>query len=143
MAGYIEIAQSDPSRRAEAIAVLEAEGKLLAKGDSMFEGLAPTYGRYVTNGLAEIAKLATARTAVAIERYRLAHGRLPATLSALVPDFLESVPTDPFDGQPLRYSLLDRGFVVYSVGPDSTDDGGRRHDSKQPGPYDISLAVGH
>ena len=42
-------------------------------------------------------------TACAVERYRMAHGRLPATLEDLVPAFLPSVPTDPLTGKPLCY----------------------------------------
>jgi len=41
---------------------------------------------------------------VAIERYRRAEGELPASLDAIVPTYLDSIPIDPFDGEPLRYS---------------------------------------
>lgn len=44
------------------------------------------------------------RTAIAIERYRRAHGGdLPPTLEALVPDFIEEVPRSVFTGEPLAY----------------------------------------
>jgi hypothetical protein len=68
-----------------------------------------------------------ARTALAVERFRLAHGRLPESLGELVPEFLPVVPADPFDGQPLRYRVLSKGYMVYSVGDDGHDDGGREH----------------
>lgn len=64
------------------------------------------------------------RTALAVERYRLASGRLPDALWELVPDFLESVPHDPRDGQQLRYSRRDTGYVIYSIGQDLTDNQG-------------------
>ncbi len=60
----------------------------------------------------------TARTALAVERYRLARGQLPETLSDLLPDYLDEIPTDPFDGQPLRYRQLETGYVIFSVGSD-------------------------
>jgi hypothetical protein len=41
-----------------------------------------------------------------------------------VPDLLRAVPTDPFDGRPLRYRRDPEGAVVYSVGPDGKDNGG-------------------
>jgi len=47
-------------------------------------------------------------------------------LSDLVPIYLPQAPQDPFDGRPLRYRRLEPGFVVYSVGPARTDDGGQR-----------------
>ena len=70
------------------------------------------------------AKLQCAGTALAVERYRLARGRLPGTLQELVPDFLESVAQDPFDGQQLRYRRRDSGYVIYSIGQDLTDNQG-------------------
>jgi len=63
--------------------------------------------------------------AVASERHRLRHGDWPATLEALVPTFLPQLPSDPFDGRPLRYKRLPDGIVIYSVGVDATDDGGQ------------------
>jgi hypothetical protein len=62
--------------------------------------------------------------AIALERYRLRHGRLPPDLDALVPDFLSAVPLDPMSGKPLRYRRNESGFVMYSVGEDGRDDGG-------------------
>ena len=40
----------------------------------------------------------------------------------LVPDELEAVPLDPFDGRPFRYDAKRR--IVYSVGKNLVDDGG-------------------
>lgn len=65
-------------------------------------------------------------TAIALERYHGKHGAYPATLTELAPDFLKSVPLDFMDGQPLRYRLTDDGhFMLYSVGLDSVDNGGK------------------
>jgi hypothetical protein len=48
-----------------------------------------------------------------------------ATLDALVPEFLPSLPRDFMDGQTLRYRLNHGGsFLLYSVGDDTHDDGG-------------------
>jgi hypothetical protein len=71
-----------------------------------------------------VARLRCAATLLAVERFRLARGRWPVTLDELVPAQLARVPTDPFDGKPLRYRRLADGVVIYSVGPDGTDDGG-------------------
>jgi hypothetical protein len=38
---------------------------------------------------------------------------------------LAAVPLDPFDGAPLRYKQLADGVVIYSVGTDQVDDGGK------------------
>ena len=66
-----------------------------------------------------------ARVAIALERYRLAHGEHPETLSALTPQFIDNIPNDIMNGQPLLYRREDNGlFTLYSVGWNQTDDGG-------------------
>ena len=66
-----------------------------------------------------------ARVAIALERYRLAHGAFPDSLDVLAPQFLASVPHDVIDGQPLHYRRTSDGqFVLYSVGWNEKDDGG-------------------
>ena len=61
--------------------------------------------------------LSAAKVAVAAELYRRKTGRRPESLDALVPEFLPSVPVDPFDhGAPLKYDA-ERG-IVWTVGPD-------------------------
>jgi hypothetical protein len=72
------------------------------------------------------SQLDLARVACALERFRLAHGSYPATLDALAPQFIEKLPHDLINGQPLHYRRTDGGqFVLYSVGWDEKDDGGQ------------------
>lgn len=72
------------------------------------------------------AKLAAATVALAAKRYQLAHGALPDRLDQLVPEFLEAVPRDPYDAQPLRYRRTEGGGLIYSVGPKLKDEQGRK-----------------
>ena len=66
-----------------------------------------------------------ARVAIALERFRLAHGKFPDSLDALAPQFLNPVPLDVIGGKPLHYRLAEDGqFVLYSVGWNEKDDGG-------------------
>ncbi|HEY5914265.1 MAG TPA: hypothetical protein VJA21_27060 [Verrucomicrobiae bacterium] len=70
--------------------------------------------------------------AIGLERYRLGHGSYPKDLQSLVPDVLKSVPVDFMDGQPLRFRLSELGaFVLYSVGLDGVDDGGKFSPAKE------------
>jgi hypothetical protein len=62
--------------------------------------------------------------ALALRLYRKERGRYPEDLQALAPKFLPSVPSDPYDGKPLRYRKLAKGFKVWSVGGNRKDDGG-------------------
>jgi hypothetical protein len=74
-----------------------------------------------------------ARTAIALERYRLAHGGYPDSLDALAPQFMEKIPHDVIGGGPLHYRLdppsqssgaASGQFVLYSIGWNERDDGG-------------------
>jgi hypothetical protein len=58
-------------------------------------------------GVENLAKLETNRRAtrliLAIEAYKLQHGRLPKTLDELVGPYLREIPHDPYTGEPFRY----------------------------------------
>ncbi len=64
---------------------------------------------------------------LAIRQYRLENGELPARLVELVPKYASAVPIDPYDANqgPLRYVRKPAGYLLYSVGYDGDDDGGR------------------
>lgn len=87
----------------------------------------------------------TASAALALQRFRLRTGQWPETLAELVPQHLPEMLEDPFDGAPLRYKRFETGFVVYSVGEDRGDDGGRPlppPKGRQSGEtYDITFTV--
>jgi hypothetical protein len=63
--------------------------------------------------------------AIALKRFQLQHGKLPATLGEVAPEILAAAPIDPYDGKPLRYHPnADGTFLLYCVGDDGVDDGG-------------------
>lgn len=67
-----------------------------------------------------------AMLACALERYRLSKGQYPETLDTLAPEFVSAVPNDVMNGKPLSYRRLDNDrFLLYSVGLNQTDDGGK------------------
>ena len=101
---------------------LEKEFKDLPFGSRM---LIPAIVRIATACLESRARLCCASAAIGCERYRLARGTWPSGFDELVPEFLPSRPIDPFDGQPLRFRSENNVVVIYSVGADRRDDGGR------------------
>jgi hypothetical protein len=73
-----------------------------------------------------IARLRVAQTALVIERHRLSNrGQLPERLDELSNLNRASARDDPFDGKPLRYRRLARGYMVYSIGKNARDEGGQ------------------
>ncbi len=102
--------------------------------------LVPALSNAVRKSARAQTYLDEARMACALERYRLANGRLPESLTDLMPRFTEKIPNDVIDGQALRYRRTEGGgYVVYSVGWNRTDEGGEFswHNGDQGKPVDI------
>jgi hypothetical protein len=70
------------------------------------------------------ADVALERVALALQDYKFARGRYPASLAELQETLGWTIPPDPFSGKAFLYRTHGAGFVVYSVGPDMKDDGG-------------------
>jgi len=87
--------------------------------------LLPALQRVLDRANEHSARIRVVQTALAVERFRIAHsGAPPQKLAQLAPQYLSAIPLDPFDAQPLRYKQLPHGYVVYSIGADQHDDGG-------------------
>lgn len=76
---------------------------------------------------AEVATQArdTMRVAIALARYRLAHNAFPASLDSLIPTYLDRIGPDRIDGKPIRYIVKCGKPLLYSIGMDRIDNGGR------------------
>lgn len=75
-------------------------------------------------------------TAIAVERFRLEKGQIPESLEMLVPTFLDSVPIDIINGQPLKYVRKgEKDYLLYSMGLNGTDDGGYTSKKKDMGDW--------
>jgi hypothetical protein len=86
------------------------------------------------------ARNRVAAAAMAVERHRVKYGETPASLEQTMPEFLTAVPSDPFDGKPLRYFRVgDDGYTVYSIGTNGADDGGQ--DQENRGEPDVTFRV--
>ena len=108
---------------------------------SRYSFLSGMFGRIYTRSFIlakrQIAELRAARIALAVERYRIDRRLWPKRLDELVPDYLETIPADPFKDQAMSYLVDDGTVVVYSIGDDETDNGGdvthhRVTDEKSP-----------
>jgi hypothetical protein len=64
-------------------------------------------------------------TELALRCYQAENGRPPRQLAELVPKYLRHVPQDPFTSQALIYRPQTTKWLLYSVGPDGKNDGGK------------------
>jgi len=63
---------------------------------------------------------------IAVLRYKLDKGDYPDSLDKLTESgYLKQVPMDPFSDKPLIYKKMDGDFILYGVGLNFTDDGGK------------------
>jgi hypothetical protein len=78
------------------------------------------------------ARQGLAALGLAVAAFEARRARYPATLAELVPEFIDKIPIDPWDGQPLRMVAVDGGIVLYALDEDVVDDGGRLIDVNVP-----------
>jgi hypothetical protein len=63
--------------------------------------------------------------AFALAAYRHEQGSYPKQLADLAPKYLKAIPDDLFSGKALIYRSAEKGYLLYSVGVNGKDDGGR------------------
>jgi hypothetical protein len=64
----------------------------------------------------------------AIRLFQEEHRWVPQDLNELAPQFLPTVPLDPYSGKPLMFLPDLSSYKLYSVGPNGIDDGGKADD---------------
>ncbi len=72
----------------------------------------PDYKDFFMRRCAADSALAATQVLIALKAFRDHNEQLPEHLDELVPEYLAAIPTDAFDGQPIRYSAEER--LVYS-----------------------------
>ena len=115
-----------PASLRHANAALDLEFRHVSAYNRLEAMFLPTFGGAVKRFAYAQTSVDLARVAIALERrYRLAHDEYPEALDTLLPQFMEKLPHDIINGQPLHYRRTSDGqFVLYSVGWNETDDGG-------------------
>ncbi|MCW5551475.1 MAG: hypothetical protein KIS67_04835 [Verrucomicrobiae bacterium] len=71
------------------------------------------------------ARLRLLATELALRGFTTETGRPPAALDELLPNYLRAVPVDPFTERPLIYRPQGTNWLLYSVGPNRLDEGGK------------------
>jgi hypothetical protein len=144
MNDYVKALKLSPEQRREAADAAYARFDKTSRIHVISHIIMPALSSCTTIDVRIAAQLRTAQVGLAIESYRLVAGKLPDNLAELIPTYLDAVPKDPFDGKELRYKKLETGFVVYSIGEDGSDDGGKekpRKRTRPPAPWDVTFII--
>jgi len=91
--------------------------------------------------LDRMARYRALRIIIAVERFRLAEGRVPDSLVELIPAYLDAVPVDPYVEAPMSYTHSGSSYIVYSVGRNGKDDGAISAVDGDYAPLDVELHV--
>ena len=73
------------------------------------------------------------RLALALAAYKADAEKYPARLAELEPKYVKAVRPDVFSGKGLIYKPKGEGYILYGVGENGEDDGGRSRDDTPPG----------
>lgn len=126
-------------------------------GDSIYrrrrmalDTVLPALGRVGPALRAGLAERDATRVMLALESYRTDLGQYPDTLDALVPQFIDQLPPDPHRAtESFVYRVVDpqatdpaAAYVLYSIGADRVDDGGRWPDDWRANPLTSASASG-
>jgi hypothetical protein len=148
-------AASKPSYQERRIALVEFEGDLNAKvdsvrnpgriamsflntrarstliGDTLIGLMMPALDAAIGAEDRAVVLLDLTRVAAALAVYRAENGGYPDKLDQLVPGILEKLPEDMYSGNPFKYSRKpDGGYVLYSVFQNGIDDRGTSFDGE-------------
>lgn len=146
MSKAITASSNAPPKNLRASAYFARVGEESTKRRRVLSGL--IFSNYANSWRREnegVAQLWLALTALAIEHFHNDTNKFPESLEELVPGYLGEVPEDPFTGIELEYRRTEKGYLLYSVGPDREDNGGlEKTDKKQSEDkqsYDITFTV--
>ena len=96
--------------------------------------LLPVFPVVAPNRDKAVAEIGEGQIALALQAYRARFGTYPRNLAELREKLGWKLPKDPFSGNDLVYKRNGDGFLLYSIGPDLKDDGGREISRSRSGP---------
>ena len=84
------------------------------------------------------------KVALGLAAYWAENDRYPESLASLTPKYITKVPIDLFAEESLKYSRRKEGYILYSIGANRKDDGGRTVDDDKDDEFgfdDIVVSV--
>jgi Ca2+/Na+ antiporter len=90
-----------------------------------------SYGVYIDRIMSNDARNGLADLALAVTAYKAQKGRYPENIEELVPKYIDRLPIDPYDNQPLKLKRVKGGIDLYSAGYNPKMDLKRKDDPKE------------
>jgi hypothetical protein len=112
---WIDIISNNPPHFAMT-KIIDVESQYFKKGFFYSRPNEYLYRRY----LACQSRTIAFQLGLAIEIYRNQTGNYPDTLETLVPDIIDCVPIDPYNGKPYHYEKTENEITVFSEGRDDS-----------------------
>jgi hypothetical protein len=109
------------------------EGKSQRIALCLLATLLPDIPRFVDVEDRGIIQFELTKLAFALAAYRVDNGSYPAKLAELTPKYVADVPKDVFSDAELHYAREGDGHLLYSVGVNGKDDGGKTLDDAKEG----------
>lgn len=109
-----------------------------ALGMMLYDVVSSSFNTLHVKRCDEDARVAATQTIIGIEAFRKDTGDYPQSLSELIPQYLPSVPLDPYDDTPFKF--IREKNIVYSVGRDKVDSSGNSQHGE--GPSDLVFSFG-
>jgi hypothetical protein len=128
------------SRRRLIDAISDAKDKTEIVGDVSLRFFLKAYYNLQVNAERTTQERRNLQIAFALAAYQRENGKYPATLDALAPKYVAKVPNDLFTDKPLVYQPSEKGYLLYSLGPNGKDDAGHGPDDDPKGD-DLSLRM--
>lgn len=125
---YRRFMDTEVSRAKQPYPIAQKAGDPKVPDDMICEILCSVYSTVLFKDTVDLANDRLLSTALALRAYSLDHGgAYPATLGDLTPHYLRHVAIDPLGNgvSPLIYRRTQKTYLLYSIGPDGKDDGGR------------------
>jgi len=94
-------------------------------GNVLIQLLLPALDAVIVAEEREIVKRELVQVSLAMAAYRAENGKYPEKLEALAPKYLAKLPLDPWSGKSYIFRTEKAGYVLYGVGQNEKDDGGK------------------
>lgn len=118
----------------------KAMGKIL--GDILITLLSPAFQAWSDVADRTEQSHRNLHIAFSLAAYHRDHDSYPKKLDALAPKYLPKIPNDLFSGKALIYRPSKKGYLLYSVGVNGEDEGGRFYnDDPHRGGDDIGVRM--